>query len=269
MNNLSKIYKYLFFLILLPIITYSHDGQEERLKFWKDYYNPKLEVVQQDVPEIEIILNKIGPFFQLETNVKNFTLTPDQDLKNNNTWTGYGKLFINGVYTTRIYSRYLFLKEMPIGENEFKVILSSNMDTDIAYNDKVISDSIIIQFPEYNFAEARSRAYGLSIQCEFSDEGKINRDKLSKKGMKVSESSKYLQCRQDSQKLLKEFKKQMSKLQLIHYEVTMASRLESIEVWKNFERKRISLSQARKKILEIDNNIDSKIRDRLELVHKR
>ena len=105
-------------------------------------------------------------------------------------------------------NRYLFLKEMPIGENEFKVILSSNMDTDIAYNDKVISDSIIIQFPEYNFAEARSRAYGLSIQCEFSDEGKINRDKLSKKGMKVSESSKYLQCRQDSQKLLKEFKKQ-------------------------------------------------------------
>ena len=47
------------------------------------------------------------------------------------------------------------------------------------------------------------------------------------------------------------------------------SRLESIEVWKNFERKRISLSQARKKIIEIDNNIDSKIRDRLELVHKR
>ena len=81
MNNLSRIFKYLFFLILLPIITYSHDGQEERLKFWKDYYNPKLEVVQQDVPEIKIILNKIGPFFQLETNVKNFTLTPDQDLK--------------------------------------------------------------------------------------------------------------------------------------------------------------------------------------------
>jgi len=269
MNNLLKIYKYLFFLTLLPIVSYGHEGQEARLKFWKDYYNPRLEVVRQDIPEIKIFLNKIGPFFQLETNVKNFKLTPDQDLKNNNTWTGYGKLFINGVYTTRIYSRYLFLKEMPIGENEFKVILSSNMDTDIAYEDKIISDSIIFQFPEYNFAEARSKAYGLSIQCEFSDVGKVNRDKLSKKGMKVSESSEYLQCRQDSQKLLKEFKKQMSKLQLIHYEVTMASRLASIEVWKNFERNRISLSQARKKIIEIDNNIDSQIQNRLELLRKR
>ncbi len=265
MNTFLTQCKYLYVLMLIPIVLSAHEGQEARLKFWKDYYNPKLEVVQQDVPEVKIILNKIGPFFQLQTNVKNFKLTPDQDLKNNNTWTGYGKLFINGVYTTRIYGKYLFLREIPIGENEIKVILSSNMDTDIAYNNKIISDSIIVQFPEYNFAEARSKAYGLSIQCEFSDQGKINREKLSKKGMKVSESSAYLQCRHDSQQLLQEFKKEMSKFQLIHFEVTMKSRLKSIKVWKDFEDNDISLSQARKKIIDIENNIDIQIQERLEL----
>ena len=244
-------------LIILPINSMAHQSQEERMKFWKEYYNPKLEVTQPAVPSVKINLNKIGPFFQLQTNVGNFKLTPDQDMKNDNTWTGYGKLFINGKFITRIYNKYLFLKSIPIGENEIKVILSSNMDADLTYRNDIISDSIIMRFPEYNFAEARSKAYGLYIQCEFSDNGQKNKTKLANKGLAVSESSEFLQCRHDSQKnTLDSFKKEMSKIQLAHYEITLDAFQKRIKLWKSFENNEINISNARKKNTLIENNID-------------
>ena len=63
------------------------------------------------------------------------------------------------------------------------------MDADLTYRNEIISDSIVMRFPEYNFAEARSKAYGLYIQCEFSDNGQQNKMKLANEGLKVSESS--------------------------------------------------------------------------------
>ena len=259
MNKNFSYLKYFLILLLLPITLIAHDDQDDRIKFWKEYYNPKIEVHQDNIPKIKISLNKIGPFFQLQSKVTNFTLTPSQDLKNNNSWTGYGKLFINGIYTTRIYSEYLFLKEVPIGNNEIKVILSSNMDIDIAYNSKIISDSIIFQFPEYNFSEARSKAYGLSIQCEFSDKGLVARDELSRKGLSLSESSSYLKCQHDSQKnTLDSFKSEMTGFQLLTYELRLNSLSKRFLVWKDFEDDNISLSAARKKsdLIQKDMNIE-------------
>ena len=252
---------YLFFLFLtLPSSLLAHDGQDERIQYWKDYFHPKLEVVRQDIPDVKINLKKIGPFFQLQTQVENFKITPDQDLKNNNTWTGYVKLFINGVYTSRIYSEYFFIKDMPVGNNEIKVILSSNMDVDIAYQDNLISDTVLIQFPEYTFSEARSRAYGLTIQCEFGEEGLINRERLQSKGMKISESSEYLLCRHDSQKnTLDPFQKEMSKYQLASHIVHLKILKERVNIWQDFENSKISLSDAR-----IENNIiESSLETRL------
>jgi len=260
MNKNFSYLKYFSILLLLPITSIAHDDQDGRIKFWKEYYSPKIEVHQDNIPKIKISLNKIGPFFQLQSKVTNFTLTPGQDLKNNNSWTGYGKLFINGIYTTRIYSEYLFLKEVPIGNNEIKVILSSNMDVDIAYNNKIISDSIIFQFPEYNFAEARSKAYGLFIQCEFSDKGLIARDELSKKGLSLSESSSYLKCQHDSQKnTLDSFKVEMTGFQLLTYELTLNSLSKRSLVWKDFEDNNISLSVARTKSSLIQKSMDVEI----------
>ena len=51
--------------------------------------------------------------------------------------TGYGKLYINGKFITRVYNNIIFLKSIPIGQNEIKVIISSNMDHDIAMNKKL------------------------------------------------------------------------------------------------------------------------------------
>jgi hypothetical protein len=261
MRLFDNFFKYLLWLSLItPFALVAHDGQDERIKYWKNYYHPKLEVVRQEIPSVKISLKKIGPFFQLQTQVKNFKITPDQDQKNNNTWTGYAKLFINGIYTSRIYGEYLFIKDMPVGNNEIKVILSSNMDTDIAYKGKPISDQVIIQFPEYTFSEARSKAYNLSIQCEFSDEGLRDRDKLQQDGMQISESSKYLLCRHDSQKnILDEFMSEMSKFQLASHIVHLDILKKRVAVWQDFENSELSLSEARLKNKVIVDTLDSRL----------
>ena len=143
--------------------------------------------------EISLIKNK--PFYQIKTEIQNFKFTPENDMKNNLPTEGYGKLFINGEYVSRIYSKYHFLKILPVGVNEIKVILSSNLDHDIAVKGEVISDRISYQFPEYTFSEARNKSYNQMIQCEFSESGQALLKKMKAQNMLITESADHLQCR--------------------------------------------------------------------------
>ena len=76
--------------------------------------------------------------------------------------------------------------------------MSTNLDHDIAKDGNVISDTVVYQFPEFSFSEARNKSYNQMIQCEFSDKGKVLLEKLAKAGMKITESSEHLQCRYDA-----------------------------------------------------------------------
>ena len=174
-----------FTLIACPVN--SHDDNEARIKFWKEYYNPKVEVTSNKVPSIDISLIKNKPFYQVKTNISNFSFTPEKNMKNNIPTEGYGKLYINGEYVSRIYSEYHFVKILPVGVNEIKVILSSNLDHDVAYNGQVISDTITYQFPEYTFSEARNKSYNQMIQCEFSESGQALLKELKANDMLITE----------------------------------------------------------------------------------
>lgn len=258
--KLRKTILYFFLLTFFSGMTFAHKDQEERIKFWKEYYNPKVEVTQEKVPEIKINLQKIGPFFQLHTKLKNFKFTPDRDMKDNNTWTGYGKLYINGKFITRIYNSPIFLKSIPEGNNEIKVILSSNMDHDLSIKKKLISDQIYMRFPEYNFAEARAEAHGLFVQCEFSEEGKARTKKLAAIGLKAFESSEYLQCEYNSNKSIEPFIGEMTKAQKGHYDIVNSSLKKRIRLWKAYESKEININEAREKSLILVNDIDIKMK---------
>ena len=50
--KLRKTILYFFLLTFFSGMTFAHKDQEERIKFWKEYYNPKVEVTQEKVPEI-------------------------------------------------------------------------------------------------------------------------------------------------------------------------------------------------------------------------
>ena len=256
----TKIYFAAVLMILSNSVS-SHEDSESRIAFWKEYYNPKIEVLGNEIPTIKIELIKIGPFYQLKSNVSNFTFTPSEDRKNNNPKYGYGKLFINGKYVSRIYSPYIFIRQFPEGNNEIKVILSSNMDHDISHENRLISDEIFFQFPEYNFAEARAQEHARSTQCEFSEQGKLDRAKLQKIGLTISESSKYLQCRYDSRNsILSNFKKQMTKLQRVHHDAILDSLSARIALWKKYENKELSLAKAR----ELNTFYEDKIHQTVE-----
>jgi len=249
------------FLILFSFVFSSIDvaahGDEGRIEFWKKYYNPTIEVIQEKTPSIKIKLHKIGSFYQLESIIKNFDLTPEEDMRNNNSTRGYVKLFINGDFVTRIYHKRFFMKKMPIGNNEIKAILSSNMDHDLTYKNKLVEDTIYYQFPEYNFAEARAKSYDLFVKCEFSSEGQTRLKELNNQGMTLQESSHYLQCVHDSRSnTLDSFKKQMKKYQLAHYNITQDALLKRIDLWKSYEDNQISLNDARNKNKFIEDSID-------------
>ena len=53
------------------------------IKFWKEYYNPKVEVTSRNVPDIDISLIKNKPFYQIKTDIKNFKFTPEKNMANN------------------------------------------------------------------------------------------------------------------------------------------------------------------------------------------
>ena len=258
-------------LILIPILalmttySFSHDDNEARIKFWKEYYNPKIEVLSKNVPSLEISLIKNKPFYQIKTEIQNFKFTPENDMKNNLPTEGYGKLFINGEYVSRIYSKYHFLKILPVGVNEIKVILSSNLDHDIAVKGEVISDRISYQFPEYTFSEARNKSYNQMIQCEFSESGQALLKKMKAQNMLITESADHLQCRYDARNdILDPFIDKMTRLQRHYHQVTLEALKKRILVWKTYEKGKISLKDARKQNQAIEDEIDDLMQQKLE-----
>ena len=254
---------FVFALILSPV--HSHEDNESRIKFWKEYYNPKVEVTSKEVPTIDISLIKNKPFYQIKTTVNNFNFTPEKNMENNLPTEGYGKLFINGEYVSRIYSEYHFVKILPVGINEIKVILSTNLDHDISTNGRVISDTITYQFPEYTFSEARNKSYNQMIQCEFSESGQELLRELKAKGMLITESSVHLKCRFDARNdVLGPFTNKMTRLQRHYHQVTLDALKKRIEVWKAFEAEKISLRNARLQNQKIEDEIDDLMQQKLE-----
>ena len=255
----------LLIFALFSDFALSHDDNEERIKFWKEYYNPKVEVTTRNVPDIDISLIKNKPFYQIKTDIKNFKFTPEKNMANNLASEGYGKLFINGEYVSRIYSQYHFLKILPVGINEIKVILSSNLDHDIAIDGKVISDTISYQFPEYTFSEARNKSYNQMIQCEFSDKGQALLNKLKSKNMLITESSDHLQCRYDARNdVLGPFTDKMTRLQRHYHKVTLDALQQRIAVWKLYESNKLSLKDARAQNQDIEDSIDVLMQQKLD-----
>ena len=256
----------LFFVLTLILSTvHSHENNESRIEFWKEYYNPKVEVTSKEVPTVDISLIKNKPFYQIKTTVKNFNFTPERNMENNLPTEGYGKLFINGEYVSRIYSEYHFVKILPVGINEIKVILSTNLDHDISTNGRVISDTITYQFPEYTFSEARNKSYNQMIQCEFSESGKSLLRELKAKGMLITESSVHLKCRFDARNdVLGPFTNKMTRLQRHYHQETLNALKKRIKEWKAFEAEKISLRYARIQNQIIEDEIDDLMQQKLE-----
>ena len=65
------------------------------------------------------------------------------------------------------------------------------------------------------------------------------------------------------QNTLDSFKKEMSKIQLAHYEITLDAFQKRIKLWKSFENNEINISDARKKNDLIENDIDLQMQEKI------
>lgn len=99
----------------------------------------------QPIPQVNLIVHpdeKTG--WNLELQVENFQFAP-QNLYQENTFDeGHIHLLINGENITRIYSSWYYIKELPPGNHEITVVLSSNHHQDFVFQGELIQDTEII-----------------------------------------------------------------------------------------------------------------------------
>jgi hypothetical protein len=55
---MKKIILNLSLIFLLTSPVQAHDDNESRIKFWKEYYNPKVEVTDKNIPSVKVTLIK-------------------------------------------------------------------------------------------------------------------------------------------------------------------------------------------------------------------
>ena len=79
---MKKLFLFCIFTFTTATVL-SHDDNEERIKFWKEYYNPKIEAEGSSIPSVNISLIKNKPFYQVKTNIRNFKFTPEKNMQNN------------------------------------------------------------------------------------------------------------------------------------------------------------------------------------------
>ena len=98
-----------------------------------------------DIPTVQIIAYPdTVEGWNLQIKTTNFDFAPESVNKDSNFDQGHAHLFINGQKVTRIYSNWHYISELPQGENEIKVTLNTNQHEDLAYQGKIIEDTIII-----------------------------------------------------------------------------------------------------------------------------
>ena len=101
----------------------------------------------ENSPELEIDVKK-DPIkgWNLILKNKNFVLSQnDTAIKEDQKLSGFGKLYINDKYKTRIFGSVFHIPNLPSGSNEIRIELCSNSDlSPYIINGKSISDSIFL-----------------------------------------------------------------------------------------------------------------------------
>jgi len=100
----------------------------------------------QAIPQINLIVHpdqRVG--WNLEIQVENFQFTHHHLYHENTFNEGHAHLFINGEKITRIYGSWYYIRELPPGNHEITVTLSSNNHEDFVFEGEMIQDTEMIR----------------------------------------------------------------------------------------------------------------------------
>jgi hypothetical protein len=134
----------LFSLGINQPLVHSSEGQPHHSG---GHSHGQIEIAPgEPVPQVNLIIHpdpKMG--WNLEMQVENFQFTPHHLYQENKPGEGHVHLFINGEKVTRIYGSWYYLKELPPGNHEIKVVLSSNNHEDFIFQGQMIQDTEMIR----------------------------------------------------------------------------------------------------------------------------
>lgn len=100
----------------------------------------------QPVPSIDLVVHEdTMKGWNLEIKLDNFEFAPEMANQENEINKGHAHLYINGEKVTRIYSNWYYLGELPPGENEVKVELTTNSHQGLMYQGQLIADEETIR----------------------------------------------------------------------------------------------------------------------------
>lgn len=86
-----------------------------------------IEVPAQGAPEVTLEITKDATDgWNLIVKTENFSFTPDAVNTKNVSNTGHAHLYVNGIKLARLYSAHFHIPDLPVGEHEISVDLSSN-----------------------------------------------------------------------------------------------------------------------------------------------
>ncbi|MDY6941147.1 MAG: hypothetical protein SWY16_26255 [Cyanobacteriota bacterium] len=125
---------------------HGHDGHSEGHHDGMHHHGTMEIPDGQPVPEIGLVVSEDSVRgWNVEVQLKNFTLTPENVNQANRPGEGHAHLYINGEKMTRLYSNWYYLSELPPGEHTITVSLNSNQHDALTHNGQPIEASTILE----------------------------------------------------------------------------------------------------------------------------
>lgn len=102
----------------------------------------------QPAPEVTLTVHDDAlKGWNLEIEVENFTLAPEEVNQESNTIEGHAHLYVNGVKVTRLYGPWFYLESLPSGEHELRIELNANGHEVLTHNGETIAATAIVTVP--------------------------------------------------------------------------------------------------------------------------
>ncbi|WP_147127097.1 hypothetical protein [Shimia ponticola] len=138
MRNLSLRFPYLIYLSIASILigvliaplfgrVATQSPAQDLAMLQHDLMHGELEVPADGAPEILMTVEKDDmDGWNITLQTLNFTFAPEQVNEANVPNAGHAHLYVNGIKMARVYGPYFHIPDLPPGQHEITVSLSSN-----------------------------------------------------------------------------------------------------------------------------------------------
>jgi hypothetical protein len=101
----------------------------------------------QPIPTVKLEV-KPDPMmgWNLQVQTANFTFAPE-NMGSSKTTEGHAHLFLNGKKMARLYGTWSHIPKLPVGKNEIRVTLNTNMHEDLTVGGQPIAALAIVEVP--------------------------------------------------------------------------------------------------------------------------